>query len=161
MLDVFFSRDFQDDLEEGWKDLDLVAGAISQILSEHDIDTILTFGEYGVSRHKNHISVYSSIQKLSHYRRLHLGDVSTFRKYMSFLDVFYTIFVEKLFDTEDIICLSSISEIYRVFRAMECHKSQFDFHDKLQFLLSRYIILNTLKVVDSSKKETAKTITTL
>ena len=161
MLDVFFSRDFQDDLEEGWKDLDLVAGAISQILSEHDIDTVLTFGEYGVSRHKNHISVYSSIQKLSHYRRLHLGDVSTFRKYMSFLDVFYTIFVEKLFDTEDIICLSSISEIYRVFRAMECHKSQFDFHDKLQFLLSRYIILNTLKVVDSSKKETAKTITTL
>ena len=90
--------DLQDGMDNDWSP-DLVAEHVNKYLiamaregKDHEINTIITYDEYGVSYHPNHIAVHRGVCKMfeNHQFELELYTLTTvnmFRKYTSYFDI--------------------------------------------------------------------------
>lgn len=121
-----------------------VKNVISEYLKnkqgESEINFIVTFDEFGISYHPNHIAVHKGVSLIFEeghflFDVLCLKTVSTFRKYLGYVDI-YTVMP----DTLNYFCLTPLN----AFSALSVHKSQFVWFRKLFSIFSRYAYLNTL-----------------
>jgi N-acetylglucosaminylphosphatidylinositol deacetylase len=114
----------------------------------HDI--IITFDNYGVSGHPNHIATYEGVKNaLSHINGLNnnivglqLDSVNTVRKFMGIFDLLLAYLT-----AENLILNLHISNIFIIWSAMYSHKSQFVWYRIFFILLSRYTYMNTFTVI--------------
>ncbi|OII73943.1 N-acetylglucosaminyl-phosphatidylinositol de-N-acetylase [Cryptosporidium ubiquitum] len=92
---VISSEQFQDQPNEKWPCNDVIS-EIESFVDEFDIDTIITFDEFGISGHINHISTNESIKewikgsRRDKYPKVYVLETSNlFVKYSGILSLLY------------------------------------------------------------------------
>ena len=140
------SKILTDGPEEDWSETD-VSAEVVKYANEIKPDIIVTFDEYGVSGHVNHIATSRGVkyafdkQLLPENTRLYqLKSVNFFRKYSSFVDCFIS-------STSMVYNIGSFKDIVNIQSAMKCHKTQLSWFRKLYVMFSRYMVVNTLQSV--------------
>ncbi|KAL6080606.1 N-acetylglucosaminyl-phosphatidylinositol de-N-acetylase [Balamuthia mandrillaris] len=144
----------KDGPENEW-DTKLIAKIVSQFVSAHRIDSVITFDEFGVSSHPNHIAVYNGVRDIlssgAQCQVFKLTTTSLLRKYTGLVDVLYSGIVESVQQRNAIHFYSSTSFFLPTHRAMICHNSQYVWFRRLFVLFSRYSYVNTLLPVERAK----------
>lgn len=138
---------FVDDPTIEWNEF-VLSDKINETCLERNIDLVLTFSSNGVSGHQNHIQTYNSVLKLNRLSRLFLCDVNIARKYSSVLDVFTTMLCDQWFGDGSLVFISSLSDVFKTYKAMCCHASQLVWFRRIYFLFSRYILVNHLRLCE-------------
>ncbi|XP_025409076.1 N-acetylglucosaminyl-phosphatidylinositol de-N-acetylase isoform X1 [Sipha flava] len=121
----------------------LLSDKITEHVEQLEIDTVLTFDSYGVSGHRNHVSIYLAMfhlvynKLLPNYCRIYsLDSVNILRKYVKCIDQLFN-------NTSDFKCSISTTEQYNLKKAMQAHCSQYIWFRKLYMKFSRYTRVNT------------------
>lgn len=132
---------------QAW-DIDYVIKTFEKYLLHRNISAILTFDDYGVSGHHNHVSVFQAVQKYTNpnFVKYKLSSVNIFRKYASFLDVFITVL------SGEKMILTPVGYILKPYVAMFEHKSQLMWFRYLYLLNSRYMFMNTIEQMNKINK---------
>ncbi|NWW80330.1 PIGL acetylase, partial [Climacteris rufus] len=155
---VIDHRDLPDNPAVQW-DTQLLATIVLQHIEAKNIDLVLTFDAGGVSGHANHISLYSAVRYSvctllwvltggdrgtwgCWCRVLVLESVNLFRKYISFLDVLISCLLPR-----DALFILTEEETEQAKRAMGCHRSQLLWFRRLHVLFSRYLVVNSLRLL--------------
>lgn len=138
------NRSMVDNPEFEWNE-HLVSEVLLQFVRAQSVNIIITFDGYGVSGHKNHISIYKAMKRLVDHRSLSHGisvytldSVMLLRKYIFVLDVLWS------FITRRLIFVSGLRTVLKNQKAMAAHKSQYVWYRKLYIIFSRYMVINTL-----------------
>ncbi|NXH51092.1 PIGL acetylase, partial [Dicaeum eximium] len=156
---VIDHRDLPDDPAVEW-DTQLLATLVLKHIEAKNINLVVTFDAGGVSGHANHVSLYSAVRYsgctplwnavvLKYFSFLCLGchvlvleSVNLCRKYISFLDVL----ISCLLPRDELFILTE-EETERAKRAMQCHRSQLLWFRQLYLLFSRYLVVNSLRLL--------------
>ncbi len=127
---------------------EIILGQVERL----EVDTVISFDDYGVSGHRNHVAIYGALQSLYSNSRLPVGtqvfvleSVGLGRKYISLLDILPS----RL--SSNFCFISTWGGVYRAYSAMTKHWSQFVWFRVLYLLFSRYILVNTLKRIPMEK----------
>jgi len=142
----------KDDPNLEWNNV-VVSRAIVDHVQAYDIETVITFDEYGISGHKNHSAIHKAIVHLIDHKQwptrcqvLVLESVNVFRKYMmSFCDLAVS------YCSSEITYYVDIYQRASIVAAMECHKTQMLWYRRLYLIFSRYILINTLSEIYEAK----------
>jgi N-acetylglucosaminylphosphatidylinositol deacetylase len=138
-----------------WDPLILISSLSLLSVSISLVDQVITFDDYGVSGHPNHIATSRGVsQALSRYNSLgnhsihclQLQSTNCLRKFMGFIDLLWSRLT--ITSPRDILVLNP--NILLTFSAMSAHASQFVWYRRVFLLLSRYTYLNTLSFVQLS-----------
>jgi len=137
-----FVEDFQDNPNLVW-DASAVAISLQKFQERYDFAAIFTFDEYGISGHKNHISLFHGASLFSRSRETktnvyYLQTVNLVRKYLYFLD--------SLFQTgpqNDLYFVSSVPQVFKGISGMQSHRSQLAWFRWLYIFSSRYMFFNS------------------
>ena len=128
-----------DSMSTPWP-LSEVTKVITSHLSHHPADLILTFDNFGVSGHQNHVSIFQALQSsrasFSQLQMLSLESPSLLRKYIGILDL--------PFSSRSEYAVINFNPLL-AWRAMSTHASQFVWYRKLFVVFSRFAYLNTFK----------------
>ncbi|XP_038014356.1 N-acetylglucosaminyl-phosphatidylinositol de-N-acetylase isoform X3 [Motacilla alba alba] len=142
------SRDLPDDPAVEW-DTQLLATLVLEHIEAKNINLVVTFDAGGVSGHANHISLYNAVRYLHSEGKLPEGcrvlvleSVNLCRKYISFLDVFISCLLPG-----DALFILTEEETEQAKRAMRCHRSQLLWFRRLYLRFSRYLVLNSLRLL--------------
>ncbi|XP_064251076.1 N-acetylglucosaminyl-phosphatidylinositol de-N-acetylase isoform X3 [Passer domesticus] len=142
------SRDLPDDPAVEW-DTQLLATLVLEHIEAKNINLVVTFDAGGVSGHANHISLYTAVRYLHSEGKLPEGcrvlvleSVNLCRKYISFLDVLISCLLPR-----DALFILTEEETEQAKRAMRCHRSQLLWFRQLYLLFSRYLVLNSLRLL--------------
>ncbi|NXS11605.1 PIGL acetylase, partial [Neodrepanis coruscans] len=154
---VIDHRALPDDPAAEW-DPKLLGTIMLKHIEAKNINLVVTFDAGGVSGHANHISLYTAVRysALLKYccfeifilflcagcRVLVLESVNLFRKYISFLDVP----ISCLLPRDELFILTE-EETQQAKRAMWCHGSQLLWFRCLYVLFSRYMVVNSLRLL--------------
>lgn len=113
---------------------------------------MVTFDAGGVSGHANHISLYTALRYLHSERKLPEGcrvlvleSVNLLRKYISILDVFLSCLLPR-----DALFILTEEETEQARRAMQCHCSQLLWFRRIYMLFSRYVVINSLHLLEKT-----------
>ncbi|KAL7748872.1 hypothetical protein RI367_005785 [Sorochytrium milnesiophthora] len=130
---------------------------------KHNITTIITFDDRGVSGHINHRAIWQALEsgKKTHETALKgttiatLRSTSTVRKYISLFDMLFTATLDLNGKDQSAVAstgpkqwlaLSTLSDVWQARQAMYCHRSQLVWFRRLYILFSRYMVVNVLDV---------------
>ncbi|NXP29995.1 PIGL acetylase, partial [Scytalopus superciliaris] len=144
---VIDHRDLPDNPAVEW-DTELLATIVLNHIEAKNINLVVTFDAGGVSGHANHISLYTAVRysvlpgELQGCRVLVLESVSLLRKYISFLDVPISCLLPG-----DLLFVLTEEETQQAKRAMRCHRSQLLWFRHLYMLFSRYMVVNSLRLL--------------
>ncbi|NXJ66819.1 PIGL acetylase, partial [Rostratula benghalensis] len=150
---VIDHRDLPDNPAVEW-DTQLLAAFVLKHIEAHNINLVVTFDAGGVSGHANHISLYTALRyKYCCFeifillpclgcRVLVLESVNLFRKYISILDVLFSCLLPR-----DALFVLTEEETEQAKRAMRCHRSQLLWFRHLYLLFSRYMVINSLRLL--------------
>jgi len=141
----------RDDPNSRWRE-ELVSNIVTRHVLSLNIDTLLTFDRAGVSGHRNHVSLYHaaaviSLENVVTADIYSLSTVNMMRKYSSVLDV------PMSFLLCPTVFMSSLSQWWRLQRAMRQHWSQYTWYRRLYMLFSRYTLINTLELVSQHRTD--------
>ncbi|CDH60132.1 n-acetylglucosaminylphosphatidylinositol de-n-acetylase family protein [Lichtheimia corymbifera JMRC:FSU:9682] len=145
--------ELQDGMLNAWPP-EAVSKQIKAYVSKHHIDTIITFDEYGVSGHPNHIAVYHGAkhyvtenQDILLYK---LVSIRLPRKYIGVLDLLLVQVEKRLWPTFEraAVFVSSPSDYFVTHKAMRQHVSQLVWFRWLYVTFSRYMFINQLMAVN-------------
>ncbi|XP_041096762.1 N-acetylglucosaminyl-phosphatidylinositol de-N-acetylase isoform X2 [Polyodon spathula] len=135
-------------------DTDLVSTLILKQVEASTINLVLTFDKSGVSGHNNHITLYRSLRYLSCAGKLPEGccavaleTVNIFRKYVSIFELPIS-----WFSASDFISIIWKKEYGQAKRAMCCHDSQMLWFRQVYLLFSRYMFINTFRLISEERK---------
>ncbi|CAG0920174.1 unnamed protein product [Notodromas monacha] len=138
----------QDDPKANWS-CNTIAALVLRYVETYQCNAVITFDHGGVSNHPNHRALFSGVQLLiftrllpSYCRFLSLTTVPTSLKYIPLLEVPFAYFQAQ------VACLASLSQRYRIQKAMKAHASQMVWFRVLYIMFSRYLFLNTYEIVD-------------
>ncbi|NXF09033.1 PIGL acetylase, partial [Smithornis capensis] len=149
-------RDLPDNPAVEW-DPQLLATIVLKHIEANNISLVVTFDAGGVSGHANHISLYTAVRYsallntvvmkylsflCAGCRVLVLESVNLFRKYISFLDVPISCLLPR-----DALFILTEEETEQAKRAMWCHRSQLLWFRRLYVLCSRYMVVNSLRLL--------------
>lgn len=132
-----------DDPNSDWSK-DITSYYITNMIKRHSIQRIISFDRFGISNHKNHISINTAIRWLHKECKLINIDVflletnNVIKKYLAFLNV-YTILISKYY------VVSGFSNWIQGMRALYSHRSQMIWFRKLYSIFSSYMIINTFE----------------
>ncbi|KAI1711093.1 glcNAc-PI de-N-acetylase domain-containing protein [Ditylenchus destructor] len=155
--------EFADGFHEKW-DIERLSLLVSSHVRQLKCHYIVTFDGRGVSGHPNHIECFRAAQLImrrqlqSGVKDLHypqiivLESVSIIRKYISWLDLILTylftwISCSVLHKNDSQTKFICVANPLRVFQAMRQHKSQLVWFRYLYLLFSRYVTVNSLKLL--------------
>ncbi|NXD82773.1 PIGL acetylase, partial [Halcyon senegalensis] len=143
---VIDHRDLPDNPAVEW-DTQLLAAVVLKHVEANNINLVVTFDAGGVSGHVNHISLYTALRypvphAPSRCRVLVLESVNLFRKYISILDVPVSCLLPR-----DALFILTEEETEQARRAMRCHRSQLLWFRHLYMLFSRYMVINSLRLL--------------
>jgi len=135
-----------DGMKTKW-DLEVAESYIKQFIAKHDIRTLITFDDYGVSGHGNHIACYQAVRRLvtlnnSDLIGYRLISTNIIRKFFSVFDVPFSVLESSLFD--DVLFFHTPNPLLS-YKAMAAHASQWTLQRRVFVFFSRYTFLNTLK----------------
>ncbi|RDD40741.1 N-acetylglucosaminyl-phosphatidylinositol de-N-acetylase [Trichoplax sp. H2] len=148
-IEIIFNKFLQDDPNANW-DKKLLKKIFRDRICQHRINVIVTFDEYGVSGHANHISLYHALNELIHeesddciaqIEAFALKSVNVIRKYIGIMDIIWTI----LLKGNSYVCINSFGGCIASQLAMRAHASQFVWFRRLYVIFSRYMLINTLE----------------
>lgn len=123
---------------------DAILGHVKQAIRQWDISTIISFDQYGVSGHRNHISIYYALLNLRQYGRirfLSLESVPIYRKYLTIVELLM------YKSTERNCFILPACDWFLPHRAMFEHRSQLVWFRYLYLCFSRYIWINHFKEI--------------
>ncbi|NWY17500.1 PIGL acetylase, partial [Aphelocoma coerulescens] len=150
---VIDHRDLPDSPAVEW-DTQLLATLVLKHIAAKNVNLVVTFDAGGVSGHANHISLHTAVRyKCCCFeifilflcvgcRVLVLESVNLFRKYISFLDVLISCLLPR-----DALFILTEEETEQAKRAMRCHRSQLLWFRQLYLLFSRYLVVNSLRLL--------------
>ncbi|NWI57353.1 PIGL acetylase, partial [Calyptomena viridis] len=150
---VIDHRDLPDNPAVEW-DPQLVATIVLEHIEANNINLVVTFDAGGVSGHANHISLYTAVRYkyccfeililflCAGCRVFVLESVNLFRKYISFLDIPISCLLPR-----DALFILTEEETEQAKRAMWCHRSQLLWFRRLYVLFSRYMVVNSLRLL--------------
>ncbi|NXR23029.1 PIGL acetylase, partial [Cinclus mexicanus] len=147
---VIDHRDLPDNPAVEW-DTQLLATLVLKHIEAKNINLVVTFDSGGVSGHANHISLYSAVRYVCKLlwvppwpgcHVLVLESVNLCRKYISFLDVLISCLLPR-----DALFILTEEETEQAKRAMRCHRSQLLWFRRLYLLFSRYLVVNSLRLL--------------
>lgn len=139
----------------------VVKTTVEEYIQQKHINLIITFDKYGISGHKNHISVWQGItqylaqqqQRIDCYT---LTTVSVFRKFLGVFDLPYSI-LEHYYLRSHVSSSSIVSNPVLIYggwnslrlshKAMQAHASQYVWFRRLFVGFSRYALINSLQLV--------------
>lgn len=139
----------QDGFDKVW-----AADAVAALVLEHarDADVVVTFDEYGVSGHPNHIATFVGVRRALEMRRqqggsgallgLKLHSTSALRKFAGVLDVPYSLLAG---GGETYFVLNH--NVLAVLLALLEHRSQLQWYRIAFVLLSRFSYINTFSAI--------------
>ena len=125
---------------------DLIANIVHQHCIKNAVKTVITFDEFGVSGHKNHVSIFHAVKRVPDITLFALETVSLFRKYTSLLDLPLTLVSNHMLPCKPWTELLSFEERSIAIRALYRHQSQMVWFRVLYSIFSRYLFLNTFQV---------------
>ncbi|NXS35727.1 PIGL acetylase, partial [Pomatostomus ruficeps] len=147
-------RDLPDNPAVEW-DTQLLATLVLQHIEAKNINLVVTFDAGGVSGHANHVSLYAAVRysvcsllwvppwaAAGRCQVLVLESVNLLRKYISFLDVLISCLLPR-----DALFILTEEETEQAKRAMRCHRSQLLWFRRLYLLCSRYLVVNSLRLL--------------
>ncbi|NXI56241.1 PIGL acetylase, partial [Chloroceryle aenea] len=141
-------RDLPDNPAVEW-DTQLLAAFVLKHIEANNINLVVTFDAGGVSGHANHVSLHRAVRYLHSARKLPEGcrvlvleSVNLFRKYISILDVPVSCLLPR-----DALFILSEEETEQARRAMRCHRSQLLWFRHMYLLFSRYMVINSLRLL--------------
>jgi len=139
----------QDGFDQVWKQ-EKVAYHVERFVHEHNINQIITFDDYGVSGHPNHISTYHGVkfalQNLSMISAFRLKSYSMIDKYiLGTLQFVYRM----VFKNEQTILTTDPLLAYR---GLLVHESQCVWYRRLFVVISRFAWMNTWEIIQSSDR---------
>ncbi|XP_066589660.1 N-acetylglucosaminyl-phosphatidylinositol de-N-acetylase [Prorops nasuta] len=144
---ILMNTELPDDQKVQWP-TEKVADKILHYIEMYKMSAVVTFDKYGVSRHKNHISLYFAIaalcmeKKVPSYCKLYaLETVNVIRKYTQILDLPISLLCAPYW------YLVTYEQRKAIKSAMTEHKSQYVWFRKLYMIFSRYTFINTLQEV--------------
>lgn len=119
-----------------------------QIIRDHKVEIIISFDDWGVSGHTNHIAISKCLRELLRQSTLpddvklvlSLESVGILRKYSSIIDVLISLILNWNY-----CALSNTRDFMRAQIAMRAHASQLFWFRILYVVFSRYMIVNTFK----------------
>lgn len=124
-----------------------VADEVSTFVKTVQPDVILTFDQFGVSGHVNHIATSFGVKYAFRHNMLpeqctlyELSTVNLIRKYSSFMDCYIS-------SLSNIYSIASLGDVVRINSAMKAHRSQLVWFRRLYVMFSRYMVVNTFKSV--------------
>ncbi|XP_011499574.1 PREDICTED: N-acetylglucosaminyl-phosphatidylinositol de-N-acetylase [Ceratosolen solmsi marchali] len=145
---IIMCTDLPDNPKVQWPE-EIVATSVLQHIESHKINAVVTFDKHGVSRHKNHISLFYAIaslcieKKVPSYCKLYaLESVNILRKYTQLLDLPISLL------TSSYWYLITYQQRHYIRNAMKIHKSQYVWYRKLYMMFSRYTLINTLQEIN-------------
>lgn len=145
---IIDNRDFPDDPGVQW-DTERVASTLLQHIDVNDIDLVVTFDAQGVSGHSNHTALYTAVRALHSEGKLPKGcsvltlqSVNVLRKYLYLLDLPWS-----LLYPQDVLFVLTSKEVALAKKAMSCHHSQLLWFRRLYVLFSRYMRINSLRIL--------------
>ncbi|NWT01179.1 PIGL acetylase, partial [Mionectes macconnelli] len=150
---VIDHRDLPDNPAVEW-DTHLLATIVLKHIEAKNINLVVTFDAGGVSGHANHISLYAAVRYsfccfeiiplfvCAGCRVLVLESVNLLRKYISFVDVPISCLLPR-----DTLFILTEEETEQAKRAMRCHRSQLLWFRHLYMLFSRYMVVNSLRLL--------------
>ena len=119
--------------------------------------SIVSFDEFGISRHPNHIATHEGLKVFCSQKRqsllkdknlnvrcFELETTNLFRKYFGIFDVVLS--VTLALGSNDQLFL--LTNFFKSLQAMQSHRSQLVWFRFLFVLLSRYSYVNTLKEIN-------------
>lgn len=124
---------------------DLIRQIVIDYVKQNDISRVITFDQYGISGHSNHIAIYETLKNCldSSIQLWLLESVSLFRKYLSAFDLLFTCISSLYRNNWNIYFLSLFDYLYLV-QALRRHQSQMLWFRYLYSSTSRYMFINTL-----------------
>lgn len=133
----------QDGMDQQWQDK-AVQFHIESFVQANELDVIITFDDYGVSGHPNHIAVSRAVCSKPPCPLVYmLESPSLFRKYTGFIDAVVSVFAaDELSKSHKLLISTSPSLCHR---AMMAHASQFVWFRRLSVIFSRFTFVNTLQ----------------
>ncbi|XP_033191706.1 phosphatidylinositol glycan anchor biosynthesis class L [Bombus vancouverensis nearcticus] len=144
---IVMSTELPDDQNVQWP-TEVVAECVLQHVEIYKINAVVTFDKHGISKHKNHISLYYAIaalcieKKVPYYCKLYvLESVNIIRKYVQLLDLPISLLSASYW------YLITYDQKNSIKKAMAAHKSQYVWFRKLYMIFSRYTFINTLQEV--------------
>uniref|UniRef100_A0A8C3WH24 N-acetylglucosaminyl-phosphatidylinositol de-N-acetylase n=1 Tax=Catagonus wagneri TaxID=51154 RepID=A0A8C3WH24_9CETA len=145
---VIDNRDFPDDPAVRW-DTGRVANVLLRHVEQNGIDLVVTFDEAGVSGHSNHVALHAAVRTLcaegelpQGCRVLALQSVNRLRKYISLLDLPCSLLLAR-----DALFVLTRQEVAQAQKAMSRHRSQLLWFRRLSVLFSRYLRINSLRLL--------------
>lgn len=165
-IKIIENSEMQDSMSSQW-DPNLISQILLEFVTEQNIDIVITFDEFGISKHPNHIACYYGA--LTFYNSLEgskpyiyvLSTVFILRKYLFIFDLFFSLILYlyymflgtgffKLFNLKDkrnfIHFISSPFELYNIQKAMvKGYSSQMKWFRWAYICTSRYMIFNELE----------------
>ncbi|XP_072209301.1 N-acetylglucosaminyl-phosphatidylinositol de-N-acetylase [Excalfactoria chinensis] len=149
-------RDLPDNPSVEW-DTQLLASFVLKHIEANNINLVVTFDAGGVSGHANHISLYTALRYLHSERKLPEGcrvlvleSVNLLRKYISILDVPLSCLLPR-----DALFILTEEETEQARRAMQCHHSQLLWFRRIYMLFSRYMVINSLHLLEKTTLTTS------
>ncbi|XP_062109210.1 uncharacterized protein LOC133819858 isoform X1 [Humulus lupulus] len=143
--------DLQDGFGKVWNH-SLLTRIIGEEVTNHDIDFIITFDNYGVSGHCNHCDVYHGVRRLlsdgsqKDIEAWELVSTNIVRKYSGPLDIWFSYLYATLSGGEMRCLLNEHTQ--KSFLAMAQHSSQWVWFRKLFVAFSSYTYVNTLRKIN-------------
>ncbi|CAO3609955.1 unnamed protein product [Cunninghamella blakesleeana] len=144
--------ELQDGMKNNWSST-TIAKIIHGYVTKHKIDTIITFDDYGVSGHPNHIASYFGAKE---YAKNHpniqvykLISITLLRKYIATLDLLPLSLKTLLSpnNNDNLTFVSSPGAYLLTHKAMRQHRSQLVWFRWLYVTFSRYMYINELQKI--------------
>jgi N-acetylglucosaminylphosphatidylinositol deacetylase len=109
------------------------------------VSSILTFDDYGISGHPNHISLNHGLvlflKQNTKIKGYSLKSISLIRKFTFVIDIIPTILLNML-NSDVSTITASFTEYFRVRNSMLLHQSQMLWFRHFYIMLSRYMLIN-------------------
>jgi len=124
--------------------MELISSLVQEHVDKLQINEIITFDEYGISGHPNHIATYNGVKLFLRNRPniqgFKLLSTNIVRKYSGIADVPFS------YCTATKVYLSMALD--KNLSAMKAHYSQFVWFRRLFVFFSRYSFVNTLDAIE-------------
>ncbi|KAH7345586.1 putative deacetylase LmbE-like domain-containing protein [Rhizoctonia solani] len=141
-VDVLDHSELQDDIKTLWN-TSLIAGIVDEYVQKHEIQSIITFDQRGVSSHPNHISLFHAASSLnSQVQVWTLYTTGILAKYTGYLGV-----ILPSIDSRGVVFISGIEGYVTALKAMKQHWTQLVWFRWLYVGWSRYMWVNELRQV--------------
>uniref|UniRef100_A0A3P9AJQ1 N-acetylglucosaminylphosphatidylinositol deacetylase n=1 Tax=Esox lucius TaxID=8010 RepID=A0A3P9AJQ1_ESOLU len=147
------SKELPDNPNIEWS-ISVASSVILKHIRAHSINLVLTFDGTGVSGHSNHTAIYKAVSYLGSTGNvpddcslLSLSTISVLRKYLSFLELPISWLLPS-----DLCFIIESKGHYQAKRAMLCHRTQLLWFRYLYIWFSRYMFVNTFRVIDQGPK---------